>query len=195
MNAAAAAAMASAGGRNSCAAAVGNKPDCERVNNTRPPMNSCSSAMCLPTVGWVNPKDRPAADRLPSRRTARNERYRSQPGSVIAMHLCITDLREYAISFSAPACNNGRNKGVEHAKHISSRSGHRDHRQYRQRSRRGAHGPRLAGTGAASQSHCGRGIGLSAQSRPMDRGRCHAIERCGPGGARHLTRRACGKSA
>ena len=53
----------------------------------------------------ARPKALPAADKLPRRSTARNDRYRSHPGSRMAIHLFISDLKFTAIFFNSGVCN------------------------------------------------------------------------------------------
>ncbi len=70
--ASAAACISSTRGSRSSAALVGVRPWGERVNRATPSPAS-SAAICRPSVGWVRPSARAAADRLPWRITSRNE--------------------------------------------------------------------------------------------------------------------------
>ena len=68
------------------AAAVGTSPEGERVNSGTP--SACSiSSMWRRMVGWVTPRDRAAADRLPCSSTARTLAIRSQETRML-IYLC-----------------------------------------------------------------------------------------------------------
>src|SRR3569832_2834264 len=55
--------------------------------------------MCLPTVGWVRPPSRAAADSDPVRKTLKNERYRLQSGLPPVIQIYIADLLISSILF------------------------------------------------------------------------------------------------
>jgi hypothetical protein len=61
------------------------------VNNDTPSAFS-SESTCLPTVGWVSPSSRAAADREPVRNTLKNERYRFHSGADVAIQIYIAEL-------------------------------------------------------------------------------------------------------
>lgn len=87
-------------GTRSYAIAFATRPRGDRTNRLTP-SSSSSLSICRPTVGCAKPSCLAALERLPSRMTARNVRYKSQVASKSAMQQRISVPTDYPISFSS----------------------------------------------------------------------------------------------